>query len=34
MDLMEKFIEEINWEILMFSTLRILFILLAAWIGL
>ncbi|MEJ2180209.1 MAG: mechanosensitive ion channel family protein [Gammaproteobacteria bacterium] len=34
MDLMEKFIEEVNWEILMFSTLRILFILLAAWIGL
>ncbi|WP_455199675.1 mechanosensitive ion channel family protein [Kaarinaea lacus] len=34
MDLVEKFIGEINWEILMFSTLRILFILFAAWIGL
>lgn len=34
MDLIEKFIGELNWEILMFSTLRILFILLAAWIGL
>ena len=34
MDLVEKFIGEINWETLMFSSLRILFILLATWIGL
>ncbi|MGD8941293.1 MAG: mechanosensitive ion channel family protein [Gammaproteobacteria bacterium] len=34
MDLIAKFAEELNWENLMFSSLRVLFILLAAWIGL
>ncbi|KPJ88451.1 MAG: mechanosensitive ion channel protein MscS [Gammaproteobacteria bacterium SG8_11] len=34
MDLIAKFAEELNWESLMFSSLRVLFILLAAWIGL
>ncbi|MCG6969333.1 MAG: mechanosensitive ion channel family protein [Gammaproteobacteria bacterium] len=34
MDLIAKFTAEVNWETLMFSTLRVLFILLAAWIGL
>ncbi len=34
MDLIAKLAEELNWENLMFSTVRVLFILLAAWIGL
>ncbi|WP_455210610.1 mechanosensitive ion channel family protein [Kaarinaea lacus] len=34
MDLIEKFVEQFNWESLMFSSLRVLIILLAAWIGL
>jgi small-conductance mechanosensitive channel len=34
MDLIAKYAEELNWESLMFSTIRVLFILLAAWIGL
>jgi len=34
MDLIAKFVEQVNWETLMFSTLRVLAILVAAWIGL
>ena len=34
MDLIAQFAEQLNWENLMFSTLRVLFILFAAWIGL
>jgi small conductance mechanosensitive channel len=34
MDLLIKFAEQLDWENLMFSTLRVLLILLAAWIGL
>ena len=34
MDLVAKFAEELNWESLMFSTMRVLFILMVAWIGL
>jgi small-conductance mechanosensitive channel len=34
MDLVVKFAEQIDWETLMFSSLRVLFILIAAWIGL
>ena len=34
MDLIAKFLEDLNWESLMFSSLRILFILLVAWVGL
>ena len=34
MDLLNKFAQELNWESLMFSSLRVLMVLLAAWLGL
>lgn len=34
MDLFIKFVEQLNWESIMFSSLRVLLILLATWIGL